>query len=478
MCMSADILLIAINAGYTHTSMSLRCIQANLGELESRSHILECDSQLSSLQIVEQIIAFAPKVVAFSTYIWNAMTVADVLRVLEAIRPDIIRVAGGPQIIPGDDPSGILPLLNVAICGEAEEVVESVFGKLLAGEAVESVIVAEPPGLAHAELPYRLYTDADISTRMVYVEATRGCPFKCEYCTSSESGGIRYFPIETLLKEFGILLDRGVHQFKFLDRSFNFGGVQSLAVLDFFLARQFKGLRLHFEFTPDALNEEWRRCLRGFEPEMLHIEMGVQTWNEAVAACIHRPLKPDAVEKSLRFMIDEAKADVHADLIVGLPGESLESFKAGFDRLVALGPSEIQVGILKRLPGTAIGKHDETYAVKWSPVPPYEILQNNLLSFVQLRELERFSRCWDLLHNRNRFHTSARMLRRDGASPFERVLKVASFVYGRVGRMHAISPKRLAEAVFEVLVNTSGVSEGEAKAALERDARESAWDRS
>ncbi len=476
--MRIEILLVAVNAGYTHTSMSLRCIQANLGELESRSHILECDSQLSSLQIVEQIIAYDPKIVAFSTYIWNAMTVADVLRVLHEIRPDIIRVAGGPQIIPGDDPSGILPLLDVAICGEAEEVVEAVFGKLLAGEVVESVIIAEPPSLAHAELPYRLYTDADISTRMVYVEATRGCPFKCEYCTSSGSGGIRYFPIEALLKEFGILLARGVHQFKFLDRSFNFGGVQSLAVLDFFLARQFKGLRLHFEFTPDALDEEWRRRLRGFEPEMLHIEMGVQTWNETVAVCIHRPLKPAAVEKSLRFMIDEAKADVHADLIVGLPGESLESFKAGFDRLVALGPSEIQVGILKRLPGTAIGKHDEAYAVKWSPVPPYEILQNNLLSFVQMRELERFSRCWDLLYNRKRFRGSVQMLWRDGTSPFKSVSKVAAFIYEKSGRMHAISPKRLAEAVLHVLVHSCGIPEVEARAALERDARESAWDRS
>ncbi len=476
--MQVDILLVAINAGYTHTSMSLRCIQANLGELESRSRILECDSQLSTLQIVEQIIACNSKIVAFSTYIWNAMTVADVLRVLQEVCPAIIRVAGGPQIIPGDDPSGILPLLDVAICGEAEAVVEDVFGKLLAGEVVEPVVVVEAPDLAHVELPYRLYSDADIATRMVYVEATRGCPFKCAYCTSSGSGGIRYFPIEALLKEFGLLLDRGVRQFKFLDRSFNFGGVQSLAVLDFFLMRQFLGLRLHFEFTPDALDEEWRCHLKGFEPGMLHIEMGVQTWNKAVAACIHRPLKPDAVEKSLRFMIDQAKADVHADLIAGLPGESLDSFKAGFDRLVALGPSEIQIGILKRLPGTAIGKHDEAYAVKWSPVPPYEILQNKLLSFIQMRELERLSRCWDLLYNRKRFRGSVQMLWRDGTSPFENVSKVAAYLYEKSGRMHGISPKRLAEALLAVLVHSCGISEAEVKSVLERDARESAWDRS
>lgn len=476
--MNSDILLIAINAGYTHTSMSLRCILANLGVLESQARILEFDSQLTTLQMVEQIIECNPKIVAFSTYIWNAMTVADVLRLLQTVRPDIRRVAGGPQMVPGDDPSMILPMLDVAVCGEGEGIMRSVLGRLLAGEAVEHLVVAEPPDLATVELPYRLYTDEDLAHRMVYVEATRGCPFRCEYCTSSGSGGIRNFPIDRLLEAFGVLLDRGVRQFKFLDRSFNFGGEQSLAVFDFFLARQFSGLRLHFEFTPDALNEAWCSRLRRFEPGMLHIEMGVQTWNPAVAKCIHRPLKPAAVVKALQFMIDDAKADVHADLIVGLPGESFASFKAGFDKLVAIGPSEIQVGILKRLPGTAIGKHDEAYSVKWSPVPPYEILENSLLSFVQMREMERFSRCWDLLYNRKRFRTSAPLFWRDGASPFDCVVKVTTCVYGKCGRMHAISPKRLAEAIFEVLVQDCGIAVAEAKAALERDAREAAWDRS
>lgn len=476
--MSIDILLVAVNAGYSHTSMSLRCILANLGELESRTRILEVDSQRSPLQIVEQIIEAKPKIAAFSTYIWNVMTVVDVLRLLKTVRPEIIRVAGGPQIIPGDDPTGILPLLDVAVCGEGELVVRPLFRRLMNGEAVESPVIAEPPDLVGVELPYRLYTDADIATRMVYAEATRGCPFKCEYCTSSDSVGIRYFPLEKILAEYATLLERGVRQFKFLDRSFNFGGRQSLAVLDFFLEHQVPGLRLHFEFTPDELDEAWRSRLLSFEPQTLHIEMGVQTWNPDVAASIHRPLKPEAIERSLRFMIDEAKADVHADLIAGLPGEALESFIAGFDRLVAFKPAEVQVGILKKLPGTSIGGHDRAYAMKWNPLPPYEILENNLISFEAMRGLERFSRCWDMLYNRGRFRASVPLLWRDGASPYSRVATVAESVYEKSGRMHSLSPKRLAESVYDVLTCKSGVSEAEAKAALERDARESAWDRS
>ena len=289
---------------------------------------------------------------------------------------------------------------------------------------------------------------------------------------------MRYFPLDELLQSFGTLLDRGVKQFKFLDRSFNHGGEQSLAVLDFFIARQVPGLRLHFEFTPDTLTEAWRSRICRYEPGMLHIEMGIQTWDLAVAQSIHRPLKPVSVEAALRFMIDEARADVHADLIAGLPGEPPASFAAGFDRLVRIGPAEIQVGILKRLPGTAISQHDAKWSVKWSPLPPYEIMESSVFSFDKLCRLERFSRCWDLLYNRGRFEESVKLLWRDGASPFTRVGHVSEHVYARSGRMYGISPKRLAESLLDVLVKEAGVSVAEAKASLERDARQAAWDKS
>lgn len=472
-----DIVLVAMNAGYAHTSLSLRCLFANLNELKTQTQLLEVDAQLSPLQIVERILEKKPKLVAFSAYIWNAVMLKDVLQLLQAVKPDVIRVAGGPQIIADDDPSGLLPLLDVAVVGEAERVVASVFQRLLNGERVASPVIAVPPDLSAVALPYSSYTDKDLEHRMVYVEATRGCPFQCTYCTSAGSR-LRYFPLDDLLNAFGKLLDRGVHQFKFLDRSFNYGGEQSLAILDFFLNRKFNGLRLHFEFTPDELSPAWQDRLRRFDPGMLHIEMGVQTWNPSVAKVIKRPLNPPGIERALRFMIDEAKADVHADLIVGLPGESSACFAAGFDRLVAFDPAEIQVGILKRLPGTAISEQDSAWDVVWSPLPPYAIIQNTFYSFEHLCRMERFSRCWDLLYNRGRFQESVRLLWRDGASPFTRVGYVSDHVYTRCGRMYGISPKRLAESLFDILVKKAGIPAAEAKASLELDARRAAWDRS
>ena len=105
-----DILLVAVNAGYAHASMSLRCLMANLGELEACASLAEFDSQLEPMQIAEAVIAAGPKIAAFSVYIWNVVVVADVLRIVRAARPGIALVAGGPQIVPDDDPAGILPV--------------------------------------------------------------------------------------------------------------------------------------------------------------------------------------------------------------------------------------------------------------------------------------------------------------------------------------------------------------------------------
>lgn len=467
----AAIVMVAVNAGYAHTSMSLRCLLANLGDLRADTVLEEFDSQLDVLQMAEVILAYEPRIVAFSVYIWNVDVMVRLIRVIRHVRPACRIVVGGPQIIAEEDPAAILPLVDVAIEGEGEGVIKGVFERLLQSEDMPHVVCAQAPDLATVALPYADYSDEDLAHRMVYVEATRGCPFRCAYCTSSRTHGIRSFPKGALLEAFEKLLDRGVHQFKFLDRSFNFGGETALSVLDFFATRQFPGLRLHFEFTPDALNSAWQTQLKRFGPGMLHIEMGIQTWNETVARGIDRPMKATRVESALRFMIEDVQADVHADLIVGLPGETEASFREGFDRLVRLAPTEIQVGVLKCLPGTSIHRFDADECVRWNPLPPYEILENRHYTFARLREMGRFAKCWDLLFNRGRFCTSAPLLWADGGSPFVRVMDVAEVIYATYQRLHALGPKRIAEALRTVLVNRLGLSEAHVMAALESDAR-------
>jgi hypothetical protein len=159
---------------------------------------------------------------------------------------------------------------------------------------------------------------------------------------------------------------------------------------------------------------------------------------------------------------------IHADLIVGLPGEDLASFGRGFDRLVALEPQEIQVGILKRLRGTPIVRHDVEYAMVYASQPPYEILQNRDLKFATMQRMRRFARYWDLMANSGRFAASLPLLWRD-ASPFERFLAFADWLFSRLRRTNEISLNALAESLQVFLTEELGMDEAEVRAAMEKD---------
>src|SRR5580704_4786779 len=154
---------------------------------------------------------------------------------------------------------------------------------------------------------------------------------------------------------------------------------------------------------PDRLPEALRNVIAQFPPGALQFEVGVQTFNETVSKNISRRQDYARLEQNFHFLRRQTGVHVHADLIVGLPGETLESFAAGFDRLVALAPQEIQVGILKRLRGTPIVRHDQQWQMAYTAHPPYEILQNKLLDFAIMQRLRRFAKYWDLVGNSGNF---------------------------------------------------------------------------
>src|SRR5580704_3321279 len=154
---------------------------------------------------------------------------------------------------------------------------------------------------------------------------------------------------------------------------------------------------------PDRLPESLREIIAQFPPGALQFEVGVQTFDDAVAKNISRRQDYGRLEENFRYLREKTGVHIHADLIVGLPGESVESFAAGFDRMVALGPQEIQVGILKRLRGTPIVRHDREWGMVYSQHPPYEILQTKLIDFFAMQRLRRFARYWDLIANSGNF---------------------------------------------------------------------------
>jgi radical SAM superfamily enzyme YgiQ (UPF0313 family) len=466
----ARIVLATLNAKYIHAAFGLRYLLANLGELRSSAALLEFDINQRPIEIAEALLAENPKIIGLGIYIWNVTPATEVVSALKRIRPDIIIILGGPEVSYEVDQQPIAGLADYIITGEADLKFAEVCRMLLAGEKPPlKIIPAELPDLGQLSLPYDLYNDRDVAHRIIYVEASRGCPFTCEFCLSSLDIPVRQFPLPALLGNLEELMRRGVQQFKFVDRTFNLNLSTSKTLLQFFLDRHRPGLFVHFEMIPDRLPEALREIIAKFPPGALQFEVGIQTFNPEVSKLISRRQDYDRLAENFRFLREHTGVHVHADLIVGLPGESVESFGVGFDRLIALRPQEIQVGILKRLRGTPIVRHDSEWGMVYSAHPPYEILQTKLIDFPSMQRMRRFARFWDLIGNSGNFVSSAPLIWGGADSPFQKFMRFCDFLYERLGRKHSIPLADLGEQLFNFLTGENGLDPEVAAGAVWKD---------
>ncbi len=447
----ADIVLTTLNAKYIHAAFGLRYLLANLGELRPSAALVEFDINQRPLDIAEMLLAREPKIIGFGVYIWNVEQTLEVISAIKRLRPEIKIILGGPEVSYETEGQPIVELADHVIAGEADLKFAEVCTQLLSGQLPKNKIIsAAVPDFSKIILPYDLYTDDDLAHRIIYVEASRGCPFTCEFCLSSLDIPVRQVPLPAFLDQMQRLLDRGVKQFKFVDRTFNLNVATSKSILEFFLARHQPGHFYHFEMIPDRLPAELREVITKFPPGTLQFEVGIQTFTPEVGTLISRRQNYERLADNFNFLRRETGVHIHADLIVGLPGETLESFGAGFDRLIALGPQEIQVGILKRLRGTPIVRHDSEWQMIYGANPPYEILQNRLLDFATMQRLRRFARYWDLTGNSGNFLESTPLIWRD-ESPFQSFLRWSDWLHARVKRTDSIALMRLMELLFEFL---------------------------
>lgn len=467
----ADILLVAVNARYSHCAHAARSLLANLGTLSGAGGLLEADLDTTPLQLAEQVVARRPRIAGFSVYLWNVRLVEATAQILRQVAPQLRLVAGGPELTP-EYPRAAL--FDAVVIGEGETAFRNLcaewLGAAATGTARGRVLRAEPEDPAALALPDGLYADADLAQRTVYVEASRGCPYGCAYCTSAGTG-LRLLPLERLLPAFDRLWQRGLRRFKFLDRSFNAPAGHAAAVLDFFLGRATPDMRLHFEINPDHLHEVVAARLASFPKNTLHLEVGIQTLNPGVARAIGRSPDTGAALGNLAFLTRQTGAAVHADLIFGLPGEDEASFARGFNALLAAcRPPELQVNLLKGLPGTRLARDAAALGLTFNPEPPYELLRSDALGFEALMRLQRFARCWELVHNRRRFpHASGALQAARPADPFGTYQALAERIAAEEGRLFAIGLPRLGRILRDHLVGACGLASREAEALLAAD---------
>ncbi len=445
------ILLTTLNARYSHCSLALRYLKANLGNLAGETALLEFTIHENPQQIAERLLQENPEIIGFSIYLWNVSETQAVVSTLRLIAPEVKLVAGGPEVSFANDLPPIAEQLDHIITGPGEISFAELCRQILSGRPVlDQVIVGQAVKPDDLQLPYELYAEEDVSNRIVYVEASRGCPFKCEFCLSALDKTATAFDLSAFLAEMEKLLSRGVRHFKFIDRTFNLKTATTLAILDFFLQRIDKQeLFLHFEMIPDHLPEALKEMLPGFPAGSLQFEVGIQTFDPEVQQLISRKQNNEASEANLRWLLENTRVHIHADLIFGLPGETLASFAESFDRLVAIGPQEIQLGILKRLRGAPIIRHEKNFDLRFNPQPPYNVLSTRDVDFATMQRINRFARFWDLIANSGKFNHSLPLIL--GDAPFDRFLLLSDRLFAAEGRSWKIALRRLFALLHEAL---------------------------
>ena len=181
-----NIILATLNARYIHASLGLRYLKANMGELESSTTIKEFVTTNRPIDIAEKLLAESPVIIGLGVYIWNVTESTELVSLIKIISPDTIVVLGGPEISYETEQQHLCELADYIISGMADLAFVELCHKILSGNAPQEKITrVEQPSLDSIRLPYDQFTEDDIENRVIYVEASRGCPFKCEFCLSS-----------------------------------------------------------------------------------------------------------------------------------------------------------------------------------------------------------------------------------------------------------------------------------------------------
>lgn len=436
-----NILLSTLNAKFIHSSLALRYLRSYAQATFPTIELVEYTINDVTLNIVADIYKREPDVVAFSCYIWNIRETLDVIRNLKKVCPDVPVILGGPEVTyDADFWMKKHPQIDVIAIGEGEQT----FLELLQAYQ-EAKVTGQPPrlrdvaGIAYRDQehvrfsmpraqieemdtipsPYQDHLD-ELNNRVVYFEASRGCPFKCQYCLSSIEDGVRYFSLERVKEDLLRLINHGVKTIKFVDRTFNINKKYALEIFQFLIDNH-KGTVFQFEITADILRADVLDFLtENAPPGVFRFEIGVQSTNDETNRLVQRIQRFDRLSRTVTQIKNSGKIDQHLDLIAGLPEEDYQSFRKTFNDVFALRPEELQLGFLKMLRGTGVRARAKDHGYVFMDESPYEILGNNVLSFGDMQKIKRVEDVLEKYWNAHRMdHTLEWLLEHVFESPFD-----------------------------------------------------------
>lgn len=453
------ILLTTLNTKYVHTNIALRYLQNALKEkllVENDKQLEVIRKEFSINDLVENILAaitdIKADIIAFSVYIWNVEMVLKLTKEIKKVQPNVILILGGPEV--SYRSKEILEEnknIDFVCVGEGEEAFPILIQELTKPGSQKTTGFQTDMKKLLPSLTYRstegiiegtLAVVEDVTKipriskeiaeeydgKIVYIETVRGCPYSCSYCLSSTIKGIRPFPMERVKEELKILMDRKVKLIKFVDRTFNYDKKRALEIWQFILAHNLSS-QFHFELSAHLIDEEMMDFLRTVPKDVFKFEIGVQSTNSETIFAIHRTTDFKILSNRVKQLAEMQTISLHLDLIAGLPYEGLESFQKSFDDVYALKPTELQLGFLKMLSGTVIRKEEEKFHYVYTSYPPYEVLQNDFLSYEEIKELKRIETVFDFYYNSMRFQHSLSFLLEKNDSAFLFYQALANYYY-------------------------------------------------
>ncbi len=369
--------LVALNARFYQTNPAVRLLAARLAACGHETHIVEDHTGRPLCDTLRRVEALAPQAVGLSCYVWNAPEMARLAADLRQLLPNALLVAGGPQCADAERFLAECPV-DCAVCGPGEEALPMLLSARERAEAVPRVVSVPPlPPMGDG---YR--ADEDLTGRIAYLETSRGCPYACAYCLSARETGVQALDAQATAALIRAHRSRGARVVKLVDRTFNADPQRARAVWRELGAED--GSPVHFEVGAHLLAEEDAEALRGVPEGRFRFEVGVQSTDERALRAVHRAPNWPQVRRGLALLRERTAVTVHADLIAGLPGETLQGFGRSFDEVYALRPHELQLGFLKILPGAPMEAIARERGYRCSPNPPYEVIATDALTYREL----------------------------------------------------------------------------------------------
>jgi len=447
------VVLTAINAKYIHSNLAVRYLQAYTKGMEYDCSVMEFSINDRREKVLEDLILEKPDIVAFSCYIWNIGFVKYLSRHIKLINPDCLILFGGPEV---SYDSGLFLSENAGdfvIEGEGEDTYKEFILKYnelvssgqdwllekMAGFNIKGLYTKHGGIISYggkrslmdmAKIIFP-YSEMDsLKNKIVYYEASRGCPFSCKYCLSSTIHGVRFQDMARIKKELGFFIENDVKLVKFVDRTFNCNKIFAQSIWEYLISHKGE-TRFHFEISADLLDKDELELLGMAPAGLFQFEVGVQTTNNEVLKNISRNVNFEDIKEKVLEMEKIRNIKQHLDLIAGLPGEDFHSFKRSFNDVFSLRPEEIQLGFLKLLKGSKMLEEAEIWGMVYSPEPPYEILKTKHISYEELVILKRVEEVLDKYYNSNKFGNIIDYFLSKYKSPFDFFYDLGAYFHNK-----------------------------------------------